>query len=104
MNYLGINEAGLAVSGIWPYNPTGSLPEGQTAQEMTGEADLDWTWDGTTWLSPLGWVEPDRTIELRVAAYPSQDEQLDMQYWDALNGTSTWVDAITSIKVKYPKK
>ena len=40
----------------------------------------------------------------RKVLYPSQDAQLDMQYWDALNGTSTWVDAITSIKVKYPKK
>lgn len=53
------------------------------------------------------WVEPldSRTYdEKRKAEYPSQDDQLDMQYWDAINGTSTWVDAITAIKVKYLKK
>ena len=39
----------------------------------------------------------------RAAAYPSNGEQLDMQYWDAINGTTTWVDAITAVKSKYPK-
>ncbi len=39
----------------------------------------------------------------RKALYPSNDAQLDMQYWDAVNGTSTWVDAIAAIKVKHPK-
>ena len=35
--------------------------------------------------------------------YPSIQEQLDMQYWDKKNGTTTWVDAITKTKTKYPK-
>ena len=26
-----------------------------------------------------------------------------MQYWDAINGTTTWKDKITEIKTKYPK-
>ena len=26
-----------------------------------------------------------------------------MQYWDAVNGTTTWKDKIASIKAKYPK-
>ena len=42
-------------------------------------------------------------VDKRKVLYPSNDAQLDMQYWDALNGTSTWVDAITAIKVKHPK-
>jgi len=35
--------------------------------------------------------------------YPSIDEQLDMQYWDAVNGTTTWKDAIAQVKADNPK-
>ena len=39
----------------------------------------------------------------RRAAYPSIAEQLDMQYHDKINGTTTWADAIQAVKDKYPK-
>jgi hypothetical protein len=39
----------------------------------------------------------------RVTEYPSLQEQLDMQYWDSVNGTTTWQDAINAVKAKYPK-
>lgn len=39
----------------------------------------------------------------RAAEYPSIQDQMDMQYWDAVNGTTTWQDAIAAIKAKYPK-
>lgn len=42
-------------------------------------------------------------VELRQAAYPSLQDQQDMQYWDAINGTTIWQDTITSIKEQYPK-
>jgi len=35
--------------------------------------------------------------------YPSIEEQLDMQYWDAVNGTTTWKDAIAQVKADNPK-
>ena len=35
--------------------------------------------------------------------YPSIEEQLDMQYWDAVNGTTTWKDAIAKVKTDNPK-
>lgn len=35
--------------------------------------------------------------------YASVQEQLDMQYWDAVNGTTTWKDHISAVKAKYPK-
>ena len=41
--------------------------------------------------------------ELRASAYPSMQEQLDMQYWDGVNGTTTWQDAIAAIKTENPK-
>jgi len=39
----------------------------------------------------------------RAAAYPSLAEQLDMQYWDSVNGTTVWADTIAAIKERYPK-
>ena len=42
--------------------------------------------------------------EQRAAAYPSMSEQLDMQYWDKINGTTTWADTIAAVKAKYPKE
>lgn len=40
---------------------------------------------------------------LRAQEYPSMKDQLDMQYWDAINGTTVWADTINAIKAKYPK-
>ena len=42
-------------------------------------------------------------ISARVNAYPSVGDQLDMQYWDAVNGTTTWKDAIAKVKSDNPK-
>ena len=39
----------------------------------------------------------------RASAYPSIAEQLDMQYHDSVNGTTTWADAIAAVKAEYPK-
>ena len=39
----------------------------------------------------------------RAAAYPSLQEQMDMQYWDSVNGTTTWKDAIAKVKSDNPK-
>ena len=39
----------------------------------------------------------------RAAEYPPIQEQMDMQYWDSVNGTTTWQDAIDAVKAKYPK-
>jgi hypothetical protein len=34
----------------------------------------------------------------RATAYPTIQEQLDMQYWDKVNGTTNWEDAIAKVK------
>ena len=39
----------------------------------------------------------------RATAYPSIQEQLDMQYWDAVNDTTTWKDHIAKVKSDNPK-
>ena len=39
----------------------------------------------------------------RAVAYASIQEQLDMQYWDSVNGTTTWKDHIAQVKSDNPK-
>ena len=39
----------------------------------------------------------------RDRVYPSIGEQLDMQYWDNVNGTTTWKDAVAKVKSDNPK-
>ena len=49
------------------------------------------------------WVSPEQYARDRRVAYPSIQEQLDMQYWDSVNGTTTWKDAIEAVKTEHPK-
>ena len=39
----------------------------------------------------------------REIAYPSIQDQLDMQYWDKVNSTTTWQTAIAKVKSDNPK-
>jgi FKBP-type peptidyl-prolyl cis-trans isomerase (trigger factor) len=45
----------------------------------------------------------DAHIEPRQKAYPSITDQLDMQYHDKVDGTTTWQDAIQAVKDANPK-
>ncbi len=51
--------------------------------------------------------EPARKREEAIAArrnaYGSIEDQLDMWYWDQVNGTQDLVDHIATVKTKYPK-
>ena len=40
----------------------------------------------------------------RAMEYPSIQDQLDMIYWDKVNGTDNWSKTISEIKAKYPKE
>ena len=40
----------------------------------------------------------------RASTFPSLGDQLDMQYWDQVNGTTTWKDAIAKVKSDNPKE
>ena len=39
----------------------------------------------------------------RQEAYGSWQQQMDMQYWDSVNGTTLWADHIAQVKADYPK-
>ena len=59
------------------------------------------------------WAEEIRASEVdketngykydREVAYASIQDQLDMQYWDSVNGTTTWKDHIAQVKADNPK-
>jgi len=42
-------------------------------------------------------------IQARQEAYGSIADQLDMQYWDAVNGTTNWKDHVAQVKSDNPK-
>ena len=42
-------------------------------------------------------------IQARQEAYGSIADQLDMQYWDEVNGTTTWKDFVAKVKSDNPK-
>lgn len=46
-------------------------------------------------------IEAFKLTENRV--YPTWQEQMDMQYWDNVNGTTTWKDAVAKVKSDNPK-
>ena len=58
---------------------------------------------GTSCVVGIDTVTTVDYTDARKAEYPSLEEQQDMQYWDAVNGTTIWKDKIAEIKAKYPK-
>jgi hypothetical protein len=52
----------------------------------------------------IAYVEPEpHYADLRRAAYASWGDQLDMQYHDSVDGTTTWVDHVAAVKAEHPK-
>lgn len=64
--------------------------------ENGNEVNINWT-------QVNAWTDPDQYKIDREFAYPSIQEQLDMQYHDTVNGTTTWKDAIAKVKSDNPK-
>ena len=48
-------------------------------------------------------IEKNAYKEQRAMSYKSIEEQLDMQYWDRVNGTDTWKQHIDAVKTAHPK-
>ena len=74
--------------------------------EPTTEEEFKAAFTGTTdktWAEIKAEKERIEYITKRENTYPSIQDQLDMQYWDKKNGTTTWVDAIAKVKSDNPK-
>jgi hypothetical protein len=59
------------------------------------------TWDGTQVVKFVPHV-PDYA-ELRQGAYASWGDQMDMQFHDLLDDTTTWRDHVATVKAAHPK-
>ena len=69
--------------------------------------------DGTTTTEVVDWTPEQLAAHAeadanawkgaRINAYPSIGDQLDMQYHDSVDGTTTWADAIAKVKTDNPK-
>lgn len=51
----------------------------------------------------IAWKNANEYKEKRKEAYPDWKTQIDMQYWDSVNSTTTWKDAIAKVKSDNPK-
>ena len=68
-----------------------TLPK-PSKEELEAEADrLHQVWLNNQY-------QRDRALE-----YPPITNQLDMLYWDKINGTNNWEQAVQAVKDKYPK-
>ena len=84
-----------AIYALYPQVKT--IDDGTGAFDAQGdqvEIDLD---------AVNAWVDPNTYKRQRATAYPSIQEQLDLLYWDKVNGTDNWEQAIAAVKTEYPK-
>ena len=73
-------------------------------QETIVAKDKDGNTVSINWTNVNAWEDPDQYKYNREAEYPSWQEQMDMQYHDTVNGTTTWKDAIAKVKSDNPKE
>jgi hypothetical protein len=85
------------------YNPSTQVGEVfKVHNENVSLQDIENNFE--TWKQEyLNYLPTLEILENRKRAYPSIQEQLDMQYWDKVNGTDNWEQAINAIKTQYPK-
>ena len=93
------------IEAILKLNPTAEV-------SVSGEDINSIVWNNGTTPIPKADIEA-KMVELqadydakqyqRDRVYPSIQEQLDMQYWDSVNGTTTWKDAVAKVKADNPK-
>ena len=78
------------------------------------------TWyddNGAEISSPYSWSEVSTELDALITAeaanaykqkrrdaYPEIGDQLDLQYHDLLDGTTTWKDAVAAVKAAHPKE
>ena len=74
------------------------IDEWRSSEAQPTQSELDKAWSDYQTAQASTKYQRDRET-----SYPSIADQLDMQYWDKKNGTTTWVDAIAKVKSDNPK-
>ena len=78
--------------------------EGITLIEAPEFVSMGASYDGNSFVNPSAPEDTRTYSEKRASAYAPLSEQLDMQYWDSINNTETWLDHIKSVKEAHPKE
>jgi len=74
---------------------TGS-PENQTLLYKLVDGKVTPTDAGIVWIA-------QEYARNRATSFSTWQEQMDQQYWDQVNGTTTWKDAVAKVKSDNPK-
>ena len=74
------------------------IDEWRSSEAQPTQAELDKAW--SDWKTEYDAIKYQRDRE---PLYPSIKEQLDLQYWDQVNGTTKWKEAIAKVKADNPK-
>ena len=94
-----INEAlyALGIDGGWKIK-NGKIAKWYSDQPQPTEAEIQAKIIELQAKYDANQYQRDRQPE-----YPSIQDQLDMQFWDKVNGTNNWQEAIEAVKTKHPK-
>lgn len=66
--------------------------------------DVEQAYNGVWYVKGYAPQKPEPTYaQKRADKYPPLPDQLDMLYWDKVNGTTNWTDRIGAVKAQYPK-
>ena len=87
----------LAITAISDYSAITDLWTSAKSAEDTATADA------LTAFNILKETYGYKRVTDETNSYATFEDQLDQQYKDALNGTTTWKDAITAVKAAHPK-
>ena len=97
--HLAIEQLGLNAN---EYSLDQSVPPHKIVEWSSENKDSQPTDDELN-AAYIAWKNANEYKEKREEVYPSWKTQMDMQYWDNVNGTTTWKDAIAKIKSDHPK-
>ena len=94
VNKVELPDNWTGVEGEWP------VPDGHYA--LSGDdGEIGDTWNGTKYIKRVMPAIPYDVA--RADAYASIGDQLDMQYHDLVNGTTTWKDHVAKVKTDNAK-
>ena len=101
-----MDSEGMAMTKFW-VNDDGTLNQAtDDSQDLSPLTEVlvapesgKQVWNGSAW------ADPNKVLvdKKRVREYPNLQEQLDMQYHDLVDGTTTWKDAVAKVKSDNPK-
>ena len=101
-----MDSEGMAMTKFW-VNDDGTLNKAtDDSQDLSPLTEVlvapesgKQVWNGSAWTDPNKVL----VIKKRLDEYPSIGDQLDMQYKDLINDTTTWKDAVAKVKSDNPK-